>query len=165
MCNYASTYANTQRLMQMQIHESICKYMKIHAIMQVLCKYMHIVHSITCIKAKSMQLHVNMQIYAWMRISSLAYGGNRGPPTLHQSETCYVHHSLADIDTKNCSRAKSIKSVGRTFFQDPSELLLLMMLETFFAKVWQDRFELMLKDPIGNWHNARIYAFLSCADK
>ena len=162
MCNYASTYANTQRLMQMQIHESICNYMKIHVIMQVLCKYMHIVHWITC---KSMQLHLNMQIYAWMRISSLAYGGNRGPPTLHQSETCYVHHSLADIDTKNCSRAKSIKSVGRTFFQDPSELPLLMMLETFFAKVWQDRFELMLKDPIGNWHNARIYAFLSCADK
>ena len=117
ICNFASTYANTQRLMQMQIHESICNYMKIHVIMQVLCKYMHIVHSITCIKAKSMQLHVNMQIYAWMRISSLAYGGNRGPPTLHQSETCYVHHSLADIDTKNCSRAKSIKSVGRTFFK------------------------------------------------
>ena len=114
----------------MQIHESICNYMKIHVIMQVLCKYMHIVHWITC---KSMQLHLNMQIYAWMRISSLAYGGNRGPPTLHQSETCYVHHSLADIDTKNCSRAKSIKSVGRTFFQDPSELLLLL-LETFLQK-------------------------------
>ena len=114
----------------MQIHESICNYMKIHVIMQVLCKYMHIVHWITC---KSMQLHLNMQIYAWMRISSLAYGGNRGPPTLHQSETCYVHHSLADIDTKNCSRAKSIKSVGRTFFQDPSELLLLL-LEIFLQK-------------------------------
>jgi len=104
----------------MQMHESIYK-------------YMHIVHSITCIKAISMRLHVSMQISAWMCISSLAYGGKRVPPILHQSETCYVHHSLADIDTKNCSRAKSIKSVGRTFFQDPSELLLLM-LETFLQK-------------------------------
>ena len=133
MCNYASTYANTQRLMQMQIHESICNYMKIHVIMQVLCKYMHIVHWITC---KSMQLHLNMQIYAWMRISSLAYGGNRGPPTLHQSETCYVHHSLADIDTKNCSRTKSIKWVAGEFF---------------LQKFWRTSKIDWLVDPIDNW--------------
>jgi len=123
LCKYTKVDTNANTWKHMQIHENTCNYASI----------MHIVHSITCIKAKSMQLHVNMQIYAWMRISSLAYGGNRGPPTLHQSETCYVHHSLADIDTKNCSRAKSIKSVGRTFFQDPSELLLLL-LETFLQK-------------------------------
>jgi len=34
---------------------------------------------------------------------------------LNQSDTCYVHHSLADIDTKNCSRTKSIKWVAGDF--------------------------------------------------
>ena len=54
------------------------------------------------------------------------------PHTLHQSETCYVHHSLADIDTKNCSRAKSIKSsVGRTALFSRS------VKAAFSTKVWR----------------------------
>jgi len=59
------------------------------------------------------------------------------PPTLHQSETCYVHHSLADIDTKKLFTGE-INQVGWpdcAFFQDPSELLLLLLflLLLFFA--------------------------------
>jgi len=47
MCNYASTYAITQMLMQMQIHESICKYMHIHVNVQALCKYMYYANTCT----------------------------------------------------------------------------------------------------------------------
>jgi len=42
------------------------------------------------------------------------------PPTLHQSETCYVHHSLADIDTKKLLTGEINQVVGwpdRAFFR------------------------------------------------
>jgi len=130
----------------MQMHESIYK-------------YMHIVHSITCIKAISMRLHVSMQISAWMCISSLAYGGKRVPPILHQSETCYVHHSLADIDTKKLLTGEINQAVwwpNRPFFKIGQSCCLRLFCRSLTAELsWSG----LVKDPIGNWHNARIYAF------
>jgi len=72
------------------------------------------------------------------------------PHTLHQSETCYVHHSLADIDTKNCSRAKSIKSsVGRTALFSRS-------VKAFFLQKFDDRVdELKLTDEGSNWQSTQ----------
>jgi len=130
----------------MQMHESIYK-------------YMHIVHSITCIKAISMRLHVSMQISAWMCISSLAYGGKRVPPILHQSETCYVHHSLADIDTKKLLTGEINQAVwwpNWPFFKIGQSCCLRLFCRSLTAELsWSG----LVKDPIGNWHNARIYAF------
>ena len=51
----------------------------------------------------------------------------QGPPTLHQSETCYVHHSLADIDTEKLLTDEINQVAWPTFFT--------IFLGTFSTKV------------------------------
>jgi len=72
MCNYASTYT-----LQMYTHRLM--QMQIH----------------------ELQPHVNLQIYARMRIESGFWRQrNRGGQDYIKVKLAYVHHSLADIDTK-----------------------------------------------------------------
>ena len=72
-CKYTKAYANICKYMWVCKHyANTCKYMNYASIMQIHA------HNIACTFANSMQLHANMRIYAWMRISRLAYGGNRG---------------------------------------------------------------------------------------
>lgn len=92
------------------------------------------------------------------------------PPTLHQSETCYVHHSLADIDTKKLFTGE-INQVGWpdcAFFQDPSELLLLLLfllllflllllLATFFCQSLTGPGWVEVKDPIGTMREFMLF--------
>ena len=65
-CKYTKAYANTCIYMWMCKHYANTCIMQIHAF-NIACKF-----------TNSKQLHVNMQIYAWLRISGLAFGGNRG---------------------------------------------------------------------------------------
>jgi len=86
------------------------------------------------------------------------------PPTLHQSETCYVHHSLADIDTKKLLTGKINQIVGWpdcNFFQDWSKLLFLQKFDGRVA-------ELKLTDGGSNWRLTQCESlcfFFSCVDK
>ena len=75
-----------------------------------------------------LQPHVNLQIYARMRIESGFWRQrNRGRQDYIKVKLAYVHHSLADIDTKKLLTGE-INQVG--FFNIGQSRFFLQMFDT-----------------------------------